>query len=79
MEGKQSCEHIIKIVECCTIAFIVLIYFDLCGMIHCVALGGAHYFIHFTNDFNPFTWLYILKEKFQTLKAFKSFYTKMEL
>jgi hypothetical protein len=43
MEGKHSCENIIKIVECCTTSFVVFIHFDLCGMIHCVSLGGAHY------------------------------------
>jgi hypothetical protein len=79
MEGKQSCEHTMKIVERCTTTFIVFIHFDLCGMIHCVSLGGAHYFIYFTNDFNHFTWLYFLKEKFQILQAFKSFYTKVEM
>ncbi len=79
MEGKQSCEHTIKIIEHCTIAFIVLIHFDLCGVIRCASFGGAHSFIHFIDDFNHFTWLYFLKEKFQTLQAFKSFYTKVEL
>jgi hypothetical protein len=79
MEGKQSHECTIKIVEPCATSPLVFVHIDFCGMIHLAYLGGAHYFISFTNDFRCFTWLYFLKQKFETLQAFKKNCAKVEL
>lgn len=72
MEGKKSCERIIKIVEHHATCPLALVHTYICGMIHPTFLGGVHYFISFTNDFSCFTWLYFLKQKSKTLQAFKN-------
>jgi hypothetical protein len=69
MEGKKSHECIIKIVEHNAIGMLALVHTNLCGMIHLASLGGAHYFISFTNDFSRFTWLYFLKQKFESITS----------
>jgi len=79
MEGKQSCESIIKIAERCAISSFALVHINLCGMIHFVSLGGADYLISFIDDFSHFTWLYFLKKKFEALQTFKNFCAKVEL
>jgi hypothetical protein len=56
----------------------ILVHTNLCGMIHLASLGGARYFISFTNDFSCFTWLYFLKQKFEALQAFKTFCANIE-
>ncbi len=77
MEGKKSCECIIKIAKHRVTCPLALVHTNLCGMIHLASLGGTHYFISFTNDFSCFTWLYFLKQKFETLQAFKNFCAKV--
>jgi hypothetical protein len=69
MEGKKSCEHIIKIVEHNAVGLFALVHTNFYGMIHPTSLGGAHYFISFTNDFSCFTWLYFLKQKFENITS----------
>jgi len=63
MEGKQSRESIIKIVECCATSSFALVHINLCGMIRLVSLGGAHYLIFFINDFSHFHMAILLETK----------------
>ena len=42
------------------------------------SLGGASYFISFTDDFNRFTWLYFMRYKSQALDYFKIFKAMVE-
>lgn len=54
-----------------------LVHSDLCGPIS-KSLGGAQYFVTFTDDHSRKTWLYLLKTKDQVLDAFKQFVTLVE-
>jgi hypothetical protein len=76
MEGKKSCECIIKIAKHRVTSPLALVHTNLCGMIHLASLGGAHYFISFTNDFSCFTWLYFLEAFLKHYKHSKTFVPK---
>jgi len=78
MEGKKSHECIIKIIEHHATSPLAFFCTNICGMIHPTFIGGAHFFISFTNDFSYFTWSYFLKQKSEILKAFNNFCAKVE-
>lgn len=40
---------------------------------------GYTYYVHFTDAFTRYTWLYLLKKKSNTLRAFTHFKTTVEL
>jgi hypothetical protein len=65
MIGKQSRERRVKASERCASKPFELIHSDLCGMIKPQSLGGAHYFISFTDNYIRYTWLFFMRLKFQ--------------
>ena len=47
-----------------------LIHTDVCGKLNTKSLGGAEYFLTFTDDKTRFTWVYLLKRKDEVFKHF---------
>ena len=56
-----------------------LIHTDICGPFTPTALGGYRYFITFTNDFSRYGHFEFIREKSDSLVAFKKFKVKIEL
>lgn len=50
-----------------------LIHTDVCGPMHHPSLGGAKYFVTFTDDKSRRTWVYPLRYKGECLTKFKEF------
>ena len=42
-----------------------LVHIDICGTMQTRSLGGAYYFLLFTDDFTRFSWIYFLSKKSQ--------------
>ena len=73
MIGKQSRERRVKQSEHRAGKSLELIHSDLCGIIKPQSLGGAQYFISFTDDYSRYTWLFFMRLKSQALYYFKIF------
>ena len=56
-----------------------LIHTDICGPITPTAMGGFRYFITFIDDFSRHGWIDLLREKSESLDAFKAFKAVVEL
>jgi hypothetical protein len=50
-----------------------LVHTDVCGPISSVAKGGFQYFIIFTDDFNRYGYIYLVRHKSESFKKFKEF------
>ena len=66
MYGKQSCPWFPKIALRVQI-LLELVHSDLCGPILGYSLGGARYFITFTDDYNRYSTIYLLQWKLETI------------
>eukprot|EP01018_Ginkgo_biloba_P014433 Gb_10172 [translate_table: standard] len=55
-----------------------LIHSDIYGPMKTPSLGGAKYFLTFTDDFSRKVWVYFLKNKSETLEKFKDFKKQVE-
>ncbi|GJW81266.1 retrotransposon protein, putative, ty1-copia subclass [Tanacetum coccineum] len=51
-----------------------LIHTDVCGPFRTVSREGASYFITFTDDFNHYGYVYLMKDKHGVFETFKSFW-----
>ncbi len=49
-----------------------LVHSDVCGKIQEKSLGGAEYFLTFTDEKTRYTWVYILKTKDQVFNHFRN-------
>lgn len=56
-----------------------LVHTDLWGPAPVHSVGGHVYFITFVNSFSRFTWIYMLKKKYEALAAFVKFKAMAEL
>ena len=50
-----------------------LIHSDVCGPMSIQTRGGYEYFITFTNDYSRFSYVYLMKWKFEAFEKFKEF------
>jgi len=50
-----------------------LVYTDVCGPMSVASLGGAKYFVSFTDDFTRYCRVYFLKRKSEVFEKFKQF------
>jgi hypothetical protein len=50
-----------------------LVHTDVCGSMSSVVKGGFQYFINFTDDFNRYGYIYLMRHKFESFKKFKEF------
>lgn len=55
-----------------------LVHTDICGPMQTRSLGGAYYFLLFTDDCTRYSWVYFLSKKSQTFQCFIEFKTLVE-
>nr|GEX75756.1 hypothetical protein [Tanacetum cinerariifolium] len=55
-----------------------IIHTDVCGPLRHVSRQGASYFITFTDDYNRYGYVYLLKHKHKVFETFKVFKNKVE-
>ena len=55
-----------------------LVHSDVCGKMQVKSLGGAEYFLTFTDDKTRYTWVYILKTKDQAFDCFRQWKALVE-
>jgi transposase InsO family protein len=56
-----------------------LIHTDICGPFHTATRNGHTYFISFIDDYTHYGYIFLIKEKAQTLDMLKSFKAEVEL
>jgi Integrase core domain len=56
-----------------------LIHRDICGPFPTATRNGHVYFISFIDDYSRYGYIYLIKEKTQTLDTFRSFKSEVEL
>ena len=66
-----------KIVERCS-KLLGLIHIDICELNNIITRGGKKYFITFIHDFSTFSYIYLLKNKFEALEKFNFFRIEVE-
>jgi hypothetical protein len=54
-----------------------LILFDVWGPA-CTSIGNYKYYASFIDDFSKFTWIYLLKHKFEVIQKFQEFQNLVE-
>jgi len=54
-----------------------LIHSDVCGPMSVGSLGGARYFVTFTDDYSRFSYVYFLKHKSEVFEKFKEFHAEV--
>ena len=57
---------------------LALIHTDMCGPISSPARGGYQYFITFTDDFNRYGYVYLMKHKSESFEKFKIFKNEVQ-
>ena len=65
-------------VDRCT-KLIGVIHTDICGPFTDLAMGGHKYFITFIDDYSCYGFVKLIREKSNSLKAFKAFKAKVQL
>ena len=78
LSGKQSRKSIPKCKSSKTTHTLQLIHYDVVGPFRVRSLGGAHFFLTFTDDFSKKTYVYFLSSKAQVLEKFKLFHQEVE-
>uniref|UniRef100_A0A803NGJ8 Integrase catalytic domain-containing protein n=1 Tax=Cannabis sativa TaxID=3483 RepID=A0A803NGJ8_CANSA len=56
-----------------------LVVSDLWGPAHNLSFNGYKYYVHFIDVYSRFTWIYMLKNKFDAVKVFLNFKAEAEL
>jgi hypothetical protein len=55
-----------------------LVHIDVCGPMSFVARGGFQYFFTFTNDFNRYGYIYLMRHKSESFEKFNEFYNEIQ-
>jgi GAG-pre-integrase domain len=55
-----------------------LIHTDICGPMSTCIRNGDRYFITFTNDYNRYGYVYLMRHKSESFRKFKEFKTEVE-
>ena len=71
--GKQHRESFPKVVAYRAKQPLELVHTDLCGPMKTQSIGGSCYSFSFIDDYNRKTWVYFLKQRFETFAKFKEF------
>jgi transposase len=58
-------------------ALLELVFYDVWGAV-VESIGRNKYYVIFIDDFSKFTWIYLLKHKFEVFKRFKEFQALVE-
>ena len=61
------------------IELLEVIHTDICGSFTPLAMGGHKYFITFIDDYSRYGFVKLIREKSNSLEAFKAFKEKVEL
>ena len=56
-----------------------VIHTNICGTFTPLTMGGYKYFITFINDYSRYGFIELIREKSESLEAFKAFKAKVEL
>ena len=56
-----------------------LIHLDLWGPAPVLSNSGYRYYIHFVDAFSRFSWIFLLRNKYEAIKTFVNFKTQLEL
>ena len=79
LEAFETCESCLlgkmtkmPFAKICERAFglLELVHSDVCGPISTTARGGYEYFVTFTDDFNRYGYVYLMKSNAETLEKF---------
>ena len=54
------------------------VHSDVCGPLSSTARGGFQYFITFTDDFNRYSYVYLMKHKSESFEKFKVFKNEVQ-
>ena len=73
VEGKMSRKPFPKAVNSKANDVLDLVYSDVCGPMNTEILGGARYFVSFTDDYSRFSRVYFMREKSVVMKNFIEF------
>jgi hypothetical protein len=57
---------------------LVLIHTDVCGSMSTYTRNGDRYFITFTDDYNRYGYVYLMRHKYESFEKFKEFRTEVE-
>ena len=57
---------------------LALIHTDVCRPLNIPAIGGFQYFITFTDDFNRYGYVYLMKHKLESFEKFKEFKNEVQ-
>ncbi|GKB01139.1 putative RNA-directed DNA polymerase, partial [Tanacetum coccineum] len=55
-----------------------LVHTDVCGPFRSATIDGKHYYVTFTNDFNRYGYVYLIKHKSYTFEVFKKYQNEVE-
>ena len=78
LKGKQNRLPFPKTAEHRARNVLDLVHSDLCGPIETTSLGGARYFLTFTDDYSRKSFVYFLKTKDEALQKFEDFKVLVE-
>jgi len=73
VEGKMSRKPFPKAVNSKANDVLDLVYSDVCGPMNTETLGGARYFVSFTDDYSRCSRVYFMREKGEVMKKFIEF------
>ena len=65
-------------IDICT-ELLGVIHTDICGSFTHLTMGGYKYFIMFIDDYSCYSFIELIREKFESLESFKAFKAKVEL
>lgn len=77
--GKQSRKSLSSIINTKIIESVKLIHIDLCGPSSIESIGGNKYILVTVDDFSLFTWIFFLKQKYETTQRMINFVKQIEL
>nr|GEU49807.1 hypothetical protein [Tanacetum cinerariifolium] len=77
ISGKMACQPFSHQVERAK-DLLGLIHTDVCGPFRTMSREGANYFITFTNDFSRYSFVYLMKHKYEVFETFKVFQNEVE-
>jgi len=55
-----------------------LVHTDVCGPMSSVARGGFQYFITFTDDYNRYGYIYLMRHKSESFEKFKRYQNEVQ-
>ena len=76
--GNQKKTSHKKLQHLATLKVLELLYMDLMGPMQVESLGGNRYIFVCVNDFSRYTWVNLIREKYDTFDVFKELCLRMQ-